>query len=180
MERAEELMLRKTDVKVSSMINSNYKAFSDLTALYIEDCDTVEYLATISCDEIQHGRELWTSFSYLTSLYIHGCSAMKYLFCNSVAKCFVQLQELSIDECPLMEAIILNEDTRDGGILHFSELKSLKLIDVPRLTSFYGENKDMCSNSTSEMDNSAVPSFQFQPLFDRMVCFAYSILFKCF
>ncbi|KAK1368049.1 NB-ARC domain-containing protein [Heracleum sosnowskyi] len=89
--RAEELFLWCTDV---SICNSNRDAFADLKILYVQCCDTMELLARISKDEIQLSCQLHTSFSKLTTLEISKCSAMKYLFCNSVAKCLVQLQTL--------------------------------------------------------------------------------------
>lgn len=86
-ETAEEVILWNTEVSISKFWNSNRQAFEDLRNLYIECCDTVEYLARIP----QYSLQQQSSFSKLTTLGIEDCSAMKYLFNNYVAKCFVQL-----------------------------------------------------------------------------------------
>ncbi|KAL8115926.1 disease resistance protein UNI-like [Apium graveolens] len=171
MGRAEEMVLwRAMDVKLSSICSSNREAFADLRNMSIVECDTMEYLVTISQNEIQNIRQRGSSFSNLIILEIKNCSAIKYLFCNAVATCLVQLQELYIEGCPVMEAIIMNEGTSNEEIMIFPKLKSLTLLEVPRLTSFYRVYKEKHSCSTSRMDNSAISSV-YQPLFDGMVEF---------
>ncbi|KAL1834473.1 hypothetical protein ACET3Z_004124 [Daucus carota] len=133
-ERAEYLILRCTDVKVSSICNRNREAFADLRNLYIQRCDTMEHLARISQNEIQLICQKRTSFSKLTNLEIKNCSTMEYLFCNSVAKCLMQLEKLSIFNCPMMEVIVKNEGRSGGDVINFSKLKSLILVKMQRLT----------------------------------------------
>lgn len=179
-EKAEEVILRNTNVNISKIWNSNRQAFDDLRNLYIENCNTMQHLARISQYEIQFIIRQRTSFSKLTILGISNCSAMKYLLSNSVAKCLVQLQQLSIFKCDLMEVIIMNEGTSDGGdIINFSNLKSLKLSYMQRLTSFYGKKRDEHAGLISNMDNSTNRSSQSQPLFNGMVCF-YSFMYSSF
>lgn len=180
MGRAEEVVLwRAMDVKLSSICSSNREAFADLRNMSIVECDTMEHLVRISQNEIQHNHQWGTSFSNLIILEIKHCSAIKYLFCNSVAICLVQLQGLYIEGCPVMEAIVMNEGTNNEEIIKFPKLKSLSLLEVPRLASFYRENKEKHSCSTSRMDNSAIPS-AYQPLFDAMVCFTLSFIILIF
>ncbi|XP_063942188.1 probable disease resistance protein At4g27220 [Daucus carota subsp. sativus] len=165
-ERAEEVSLDCTDIHVGSIYNSNREAFTDLKNLYIRNCNTIEYLARISCGEIQHSR----SFANLGVLEIKDCSALKYLFSKSVAKCLVQLQELAIVRCPVMEAILMNEGTSDrDGVISFCKLKFLSIYNIPRLKSFCMQNKDLHSGSTTH--NSAISNIQAQPLFDKTVAF---------
>lgn len=172
MGRAEEVVLwRAMDVKLSSICSSNREAFADLRNMSIVECDTMEHLVKISQNEIQHIHQWGTSFSNLIILEIKNCSAIKYLFCNAVAICLVQLQELRIEGCPVMEAIVINEGTSNEESINFPKLKSLTLLEVPRLTSFYRENKEKHSFSTSRTENSVR-----QPLFDGMVCFTCFII----
>ncbi|XP_074380648.1 disease resistance protein At4g27190-like [Apium graveolens] len=170
-ETAEVVVLNCTDVNMSTIYNSNREAFADLSVLCIENCNTMGHLARKSQDESHYSLQPRTSFSKLVRLSIRGCSATKYLFNSSAANCLVQLQELNIENCVLMEAIIMHEGTGDGDIISFSNLKSLKLERLPRLKGFYRENKDTCSSSTSIPDKSAFHSVQSQPLFDGMVAF---------
>lgn len=165
--RAEEMTLRCANV--SNIWNRNKEAFAHLRNLTVENCDNMEYLVRISHDEILHSHGLQKSFSKLTILHISYCSAMKYLFSNSVVSCLVQLQELSIRNCPIMEAIVMGEGTCDAVMINFSKLKSLFLDSIPRLRSFYKENKYMHSSSGSTGNNSAIPCVESQSLFDGMV-----------
>ncbi|KAL1830765.1 hypothetical protein ACET3Z_000416 [Daucus carota] len=158
--KAEYVSLKRTDIIViGSIFDSNREAFTELRKLYIEECNEMEYLARMSRDEIQHSQQ--TSFSKLTCLNIKECSGLRYLFCNSVAKCLTQLQKLIIRDCPAMEAIVINEGSSKGDIIHFPNLEELELSKVPRLRSFCCENKDAMMQ----------PSAQFQPLFHEMVEF---------
>ncbi|KAL1830763.1 hypothetical protein ACET3Z_000414 [Daucus carota] len=157
-ERAEYVKLQDTEVNVSTIFDSNPEAFTELRELHIEKCN-MEHLARMSQGEIQHSPE--TSFSKLTCLEIIECSGLRYLFCNSVATCLTQLQKLIIRDCPVMEAIVMNDGSSNGGVINFSNLEVLKLSNVPRLRSFCSENKDAMMQ----------PSTQFQPLFHRMVKF---------
>lgn len=174
--RAEEVILRNTNVDVSKIWNTNREAFEDLTNLYIEHCNSVEHLARISQYEIQFIPRQQSSFSKLTILQITNCSRMKYLFSNSVAKCLLQLQHLSIHGCDMMEVIVMNEGASyRGHIISFSNLISLKLSDMQRLTSFYGKRRNAHTSLISYMDNSTIHSSQSQPMFDEIVCFCLFI-----
>lgn len=172
-ERAEEVRLSYTDVDGSSIWNSNREAFTDLRILEITSCDSVEYIASFSQDEIRLGRQLQASFSKLTILKIKYCSAMKYLFCKSVGICLAQLQELEVVSCGKMEAIVMNEGTSDGDITNLSKLRRLELESLSSLRSFlYRKNKEKQRGSP---DNSVISCAQFPPLFDEMVYQLYLI-----
>ncbi|WOG90799.1 hypothetical protein DCAR_0310045 [Daucus carota subsp. sativus] len=155
---AEKVNLCNSDVDVSSICNDHKRAFEDLKILVIFGCDNMGHLASISRDRILDSVQLATCFSKLTILKIFRCSKLKYLFCNNIAKTLVQLQELRLDQCDSMEAIVMNEGTSDGEIINFSKLKSLQIEYAPKLRSFCAENSDY-------------PSAQNLPLLDKMVAF---------
>ncbi|KAL1824726.1 hypothetical protein ACET3Z_011504 [Daucus carota] len=176
--RAEEVILRKTNVDISNIWNGEGEVFKDLKNLYIDGCKTMKHLAArIAPYEIplvtdQHQ----TSFSNLSILKIERCSAMKYLLSHSVAKGLKQLQHLSVSECGLMEVIVLNDGTSgDGEILNFKGLISLKLLDMHRLTSFYGGHSSLLSPLDDDTNPSSQsqpqPQSQPRPLFNGMVAF---------
>ncbi|WOG90699.1 hypothetical protein DCAR_0309943 [Daucus carota subsp. sativus] len=153
MERAEEVVLQTTThVDMRKFWNIDREAFADLRNLYIDKCDTMMHLASISQDQIHSGQQR-TSFSELTILEIKNCSSIKYLFSNSVVTCLQRLQELCIDNCPVME-VIIDEDTGEGKIMNFEKLTSLKLVGLPKLKSFCRDKSD-----------------QFQSLFHTTVAF---------
>lgn len=169
-ERAEIVKLRDTDVDINRILDSNQEAFKDLRKLYIEVSSSMTYLGSFLPYEIQ-SQQSWLSFSNLTTLGIRGCSAMKYLCNNFVAEQLMKLQDLYISDCDRMEAIVMNEGGSDGKIITFSKVKSLHLLSLSKLKTFYWEKKGMHSSSASMMDNSVISSVQPQPLFDGMVCF---------
>lgn len=115
----------------------------------------MEYLARISEDNFQHSRQQRTSFFKVITLIIHYCPAMRYIFSNSVAKCLVELQEITIARCDVMEAIIMNEGTSSGDIITFPRLKSLELRKLQRLKSFYKKK----SERHTLIDNYGILSF---------------------
>ncbi|KAL1830771.1 hypothetical protein ACET3Z_000422 [Daucus carota] len=154
-EKAEYVKLAHSNLNVNG-IGSIFVNNQELRKLHIEECNKLEHLARMSQCEIQLSQQ--TSFSKLTYLEIERCSGLRYLFCNSVAKCLTQLQKLMIRDCPVMEAIVMNDGSSNGDIISFSQLKELELSKVPRLRSFYRENKDAIMQ----------PSAQFGPLFHRM------------
>uniref|UniRef100_A0A165ZK31 Uncharacterized protein n=1 Tax=Daucus carota subsp. sativus TaxID=79200 RepID=A0A165ZK31_DAUCS len=155
---AEQVVLCYSNVDASSIFNDHKGAFDDLKILNIYICDNMGHLARISRDGIQDSVQSATCFSKLSILKISRCSKLKYLFCNNIAKTLVQLQELSVDHCDSMEAIVMNEGTSDGEIINFSKLRSLDIEDMPKLRSFCAENSDY-------------PSAQSLVLLDRMVAF---------
>ncbi|XP_074378454.1 disease resistance protein At4g27190-like [Apium graveolens] len=132
MARAEEVILVRSSIEVSSICKGRLKAFEDLTGLSIEECG-MGYLASISHDEIHNEA---TCFSKLTILEIRSCSKLKYLFCNNIAKGLVQLQHLSVRNCNSMEAIIMNDGTSDREIIEFPKLRLMKIKNVGRLVAF--------------------------------------------
>ncbi|WOG93536.1 hypothetical protein DCAR_0312822 [Daucus carota subsp. sativus] len=174
--RAEEVILRETNVDISNIWNGEGEVFKDLKNLYIDGCKTMEHLAArIPQFEIQSVAQEQTSFSKLSILVISRCSAMKYLLSHSVAKRLKQLQHLSVFDCGLMEVIVMNEGTSgEGEILSFPKLKSLKLSHMHRLTSFYREH----SSLLSPLDDATNRSSQSQTLFNGMV-YVTQVAFPC-
>ena len=159
-QKAEEVILYETDFPGSSIGIRDTKEFINLRYMQIENCKAMEYLARISSPqgEIQESLQRSTPFSNLIKLKINCCLSLEYLFCNSVARCLLLLQELHIEDCPLMEEVVRGEGKSDGNIINMSKLRIMSLIKLPRLVHFYKDK---------------IPYAQIQPLFDRMVCFAY-------
>ncbi|GKV45636.1 hypothetical protein SLEP1_g52698 [Rubroshorea leprosula] len=89
---------------------------------------------------------LISSFAqHLAELKVINCSNLKYLFTFSMVKSFVQLKELGISGCEMMEVVILIEGmVKEEQICHtvFPELEVLTLNDLPQLATF-------CSNCDS-------------------------------
>ena len=63
------------------------------------------------------------------------CSSLRYIFTSSVALGLVQLQELEIKNCAVLEAIVVIEEERTDNTL-FPNLTRLELKDLPKLACF--------------------------------------------
>ncbi|WOG90664.1 hypothetical protein DCAR_0309908 [Daucus carota subsp. sativus] len=157
-QKAEEVILYETDFPGSSIGIRDTKEFINLRYMQIENCKAMEYLARISSPqgEIQESLQRSTPFSNLIKLEIKCCLSLKYLFCDSIARCLLLLEELHIRDCPLMEEVVREEGKSDGNIINMSKLRKMSLIKLPRLVHFYKDK---------------IPYAQIQPLFDRMVAF---------
>ncbi|PRQ35398.1 putative toll-like receptor, P-loop containing nucleoside triphosphate hydrolase [Rosa chinensis] len=77
-------------------------------------------------------------FQNLQSLVVSGCFDLENLFTADVAQCLLQLQDLSVELCPLLDRVIEeSKETIDSKIV-FPKMKSLALIQLPQLTRLYG------------------------------------------
>lgn len=74
----------------------------------------------------------------------------------------------------------MSEDTNDGDVINFFKLKSMSLIILPQLKSFYKEKEDLHASSTSIMDSSTITKLQtHQPFFNGTVRAYKSFKFFC-
>ncbi|KAF5956873.1 hypothetical protein HYC85_004098 [Camellia sinensis] len=116
------------------------------------------------------------SFNKLTELTIEDCK-LKYLFSPSCARGLLQIQELVIRDCAVMEGIVgnegeKNEEAATSEAINFSQLKYMELESLPSLVSFYPK---MEKTSTAKENSST----QAHSLFNEKVCFVNNI-FMCF
>ncbi|KAM7524410.1 hypothetical protein LguiA_014312 [Lonicera macranthoides] len=76
----------------------------------------------------------------LQSLSIVYCDSLRYLFCSSTATSLVQLRDLEINSCEMMEVIVKDEDEvevdRMGKLIVFSSLISIELRRLSNLKGF--------------------------------------------
>lgn len=79
-------------------------------------------------------RHAYSSLRNLNYLHIYECDSLIHLFTFHAMKSLVQLQELKVRSCKMMKAILANEGEDDVIVL--SELCSVKLEDLPELSSF--------------------------------------------
>ncbi|CAA2974652.1 disease resistance At4g27190-like [Olea europaea subsp. europaea] len=80
-------------------------------------------------------------FSNLMTVKMDNCKAVTSLFRESVARCLVNLQTLSISFCPMLEEVVSgdareNEVTKTCKKLEFPKLKNVKLDYLIRFKSF--------------------------------------------
>uniref|UniRef100_A0A7N2ML54 AAA+ ATPase domain-containing protein n=1 Tax=Quercus lobata TaxID=97700 RepID=A0A7N2ML54_QUELO len=115
----------------------------------------------INLEKICHNQLAMGSFHNLRKLEIRKCDNLVFVFSSTLLRCFSQLQEIEIEDCKVMSAIVAEE--RKHGIqvnddiitdtINFPQLRSLNLKRLPNLMGF-------CSNVDS------------QSLFNKKVAFS--------
>ncbi|KAH7843922.1 hypothetical protein Vadar_022429 [Vaccinium darrowii] len=106
-------------------------------------------LADLELYNLQKLMHVWANYSptiqgfqNLRFLTVHGCSSLRILLSTFIAKLLVNLQGLEIFACDAMEAILAweqeddDKETTNMTINIFPQLTSLRLWDLPLLTSF--------------------------------------------
>ncbi|KAH7854914.1 hypothetical protein Vadar_019034 [Vaccinium darrowii] len=136
--------------------------FLGLKCLKVESCDDdLEYLIGEPKSSVRsHGLRPLRS---LTKLVIENCK-LKYLFSPSSARELVNLEQLIVEQCEVMEAIVGFEGQKEENEVTFSKLKVLHLKDLPNLKCCYAENE----KTRTTMGSSFA---RVQPLFNEKVIF---------
>ncbi|KAF5938114.1 hypothetical protein HYC85_025620 [Camellia sinensis] len=110
----------------------------------------------------------FTYISQLSILHVHGCDNLRYLFPHSMMKCMLQLQELDIRRCKMMSRIVADEKGQGKSSMdkiEFTQLKILRLYDLPNLVSFSSKVIATLATSTECLQN------VMQTLFNEKVAF---------
>ncbi|XP_028062783.1 uncharacterized protein LOC114266083 [Camellia sinensis] len=110
----------------------------------------------------------FTYISQLSILHVHDCDNLKYMFPHSMMKCMLQLQELDIRRCKMMSMIVADEKGQGESSvdkIEFTQLKILRLYDLPNLVSFFPKVIATSATSTERLQN------VMQTLFNEKVVF---------
>ena len=103
--------------------------FPALESLYVQGLDNVRAL--------WHNQLLVDSVSKLKELSINSCNKLLNVFPLSLAKALVQLEDLQIHSCGLLEEIVANENEDEATpLVLFPRLTSLTLHTLPQLKRF--------------------------------------------
>ena len=102
-------------------------------------------LISLTLRNLEKVKHVWSmdlqgiiTFGKLRNIKIQGCSSLKSVFPTSVAKALMQLKELEITNCAMVEEIVAKEDGIETTTLfEFPQLKTLRLHTLPKLKSFY-------------------------------------------
>ncbi|KAK8715617.1 hypothetical protein V6N13_042947 [Hibiscus sabdariffa] len=114
--------LWKQDVQVDHIL-------PNLETLEVHNCENLVSLGSSSA-----------SFQNLTTLKVWDCNGMKYLDTCVAVQGLSQLKKLIIGECISVEEIVASEEDEATCDIVFSRLKSLGLVNLPRLKSFCSGN----------------------------------------
>ena len=143
------------------------KTLQNLKELNIYDCNSLEevfeiqgtnnaeesrdivaaeliYIKLTNLEKVKH---VWSmdplgiiTFAKLRAIEIDGCSSLKSVFPSSVAKALLELVELEIKNCAMLEEIIEKEEgIKTTTLFVFLKLTTLTLYNLPELNSLYPE-----------------------------------------
>ncbi|XP_043814384.1 uncharacterized protein LOC110618489 isoform X3 [Manihot esculenta] len=141
---------------INSMKWAVCDAFPILESLILENLMKLE--------KIYHGRLAAGSFNKLEILQVKNCQRLTHLFSLSAVKCLLQLQEMKVEDCPQMKAIVIDESESSNEVFEFNGLRSLNLRNLPNLRTFHSPLK--IEEFLSERDDDTHLSF-----FSRTVSF---------
>ncbi|TXG48455.1 hypothetical protein EZV62_027749 [Acer yangbiense] len=155
--------------EVVSLFPSNMLGrLQELEKLAIVNCDSIEEifeLQAFNCGKSQaitanqlegfllvdlpNLKHVWNmdsqvllSFQNLLSIGVTGCHSLKSIFPTSIARGLLQLKELSINDCSMVEEIVAKEEEQVEAVPRFvfPQLSSLKLTQLSTLKSFYPDS----------------------------------------
>ncbi|KAF2294487.1 hypothetical protein GH714_011871 [Hevea brasiliensis] len=161
-----------------------------LKQLQVEYCDSAEIvfdLEGLSADDGHIGllpqlsklhltnlpmlRHLWNKdplgileFNNLRLLHVENCNSLKNIFTWSTALCLMQLQEIKLNNCNMIEEIIEKEGLEEATT--FADkmiLPSLKFVDLeclPKLSSFYSGSSNLECPSLKKLSIYGCPSMK--------------------
>ncbi|CAB4302504.1 unnamed protein product [Prunus armeniaca] len=154
-----------------------------LKELEMTACDNVEIFASeisrfqkklelgLQCTPIKHPFFLVEKvlMPNLTSLVVSGCGGLRFLFSSSMARSLVQLKNLTISRCQIMEEIVPTNESNEEDTDHnmFSQLQDLKLLYLPNLTRFCSARRSINFHSLEILhlkDCSKLETFIFDPM----------------
>ncbi|KAK8633712.1 hypothetical protein V6N13_014551 [Hibiscus sabdariffa] len=100
----------------------------------------LETLEVYECDNLISLGSSSASFQNLTTLDVWECREMKYLDTCVAVQGLCQLKKLIIRACISVKEIVGSEEDVETCDIIFSRLKSLELVNLPRLKSFCSGN----------------------------------------
>ncbi|KAL4376976.1 hypothetical protein GQ457_02G035920 [Hibiscus cannabinus] len=100
----------------------------------------LETLVVYKCDHLMSLGSSSASFQNLTTMEVWECKGMKYLDTCVAVQGLSQLQKLIIGECISVKEIVASVEDEATCDIIFSRLKSLELVNLPRLKSFCSGN----------------------------------------
>ncbi|XP_044495963.1 disease resistance protein RPS2-like [Mangifera indica] len=120
---------------ISIGISSNVLCcFKNLELLEVKSCESLEQVF-----DLEENHQEISGIEKLKSLKIDNCNSLRCIFTPAILLGLVQLQEIEVKNCALVEEIIKKEEKKDGvsDKIIIPQLNSVMLESLPSLTSFY-------------------------------------------
>ncbi|CAL0335252.1 unnamed protein product [Lupinus luteus] len=165
-ENLTELIVERCDKLKYLFSYSVVKTLVKLKNLQIWDCEMVEHIFVEDEEEYvcKERSEMNPILQNIDRVQIYGCPMLKNIFpssrifqsldwltvmdcsrivnimTSSTARSLVNLRNLSIRDCEMVEEIVACENDSDGGEIAFMKLQCLDLEKLPRLRRFCNQN----------------------------------------
>ncbi|KAK8486419.1 hypothetical protein V6N11_047258 [Hibiscus sabdariffa] len=120
----------------------------------------LETLVVYKCDHLKSLGSSSASFQNLTTMEVWECKGMKYLDTCVAVQGLSQLQKLIIGECISVKEIVASVEDEATRDIIFSRLKSLELVNLPRLKSFCSGNHTFGFPCLEELIVSGCPELE--------------------
>ena len=136
----------QNNVEIKYIINSTGMVISGVVFPVLE---MLSLKKMINLEEICHGQIPSASFRNLSIMKVEHCEKLRFIFSSTIAKCLPQLQELVIQECSIMGAIIIKEEgeIEDRDMILFPQLRRLELHQLPKLVSLLNTQKSVINDA---------------------------------
>ncbi|XP_044463350.1 uncharacterized protein LOC123194258 [Mangifera indica] len=134
-----------TFLESSSAIPSRMLSdLKNLEILEVRSCDSLtqlfdtESLLNVDGHASRRSHQDVLNLKNLKSLKVHKCNGLRYIFTPSIILGLVQLQDIEVQNCALIEEIIRKEGENDAEIdkFFFPQLNFISLESLPNLTRF--------------------------------------------
>ncbi|KAJ6359720.1 hypothetical protein OIU77_003847 [Salix suchowensis] len=115
---------------IDSTMLSPIVAFPFLVSLSLDNLNKLE--------KICNGQPVAESFSKLRILMVKSCPMLKNLFSLHMERCLLQLEEITIIDCKIMEVIVAEESgggADEDEAIKLTQLRTLTLEYLPQFTS---------------------------------------------
>ncbi|KAL5775496.1 hypothetical protein ACOSP7_013053 [Xanthoceras sorbifolium] len=161
--RTENLYLNKLKGVKNVVYQLNGEGFLQLKHLYVENGPEIQYIIRtirwgiwnvfpklkslflhklVNLEKVHHGRLAIESFNKLRIMKVGKCDRLKYLLSFSMAKNLMQLQEIKVTDCKMLEEIVFKESKEQVhqndriSRVEFTQLHTLTIQRLPWLISF--------------------------------------------
>ncbi|KAJ6694558.1 hypothetical protein OIU85_005258 [Salix viminalis] len=127
---------------VDSTMSSPVVAFPFLVSLSLDNLNKFE--------KICNGQPVAESFSKLRILKVKSCPMLKNLFSLHMERGLLQLEEISIIDCKIMEVIVAEEsggEADEDEAIKFTQLRKLTLEHLPQFTSMSSKSNEIASDT---------------------------------
>ncbi|KAL6311914.1 hypothetical protein AAG906_025844 [Vitis piasezkii] len=134
---------------VSRLSDFGIENMNDLFICSIEGCNEIETIIngtgiTKVCLNICTGPVYAGSLTHLRTLVLLRCPQLKKIFSNGMIQQLSKLEDLRVEECDQIEEIIMKSENNGLESNQVPRLKTLTLLNLPRLRSIWRIEISMC------------------------------------